>query len=92
MLEVFCSFLNECVSKKLCDGYLLSCGNFVKLVCIEFSSIVSCITNVTCHRPSSSWVHGSRFAGFKAVASESVGVTRFGHILALPGWLAGTVK
>lgn len=91
MLEVFCAFLNECVSKKLCDGYLLSCGNFVKFVCIEFSSIVPCITNVTCHRASLHWVHGSRFADFKAVASESVAVTRFGHISALPGWLAGTI-
>jgi hypothetical protein len=92
MLEVFCAFLNECVSKKLCDGYLLSCGNFVKLVCIEFSFIVTCITKVTCHRASSSWVYGSRFARFKAFASESVAVTRFGHISSRPGWLAGTVK
>jgi hypothetical protein len=64
----------------------------VQLVCIEISSIVPCITNVTCHRASSSWVYGSRFVGCKAFASESVAVTRIGHISQLPGRLAGRVK
>jgi hypothetical protein len=92
MLDVLCAFLNECVSKQLCDCYLLSCGNCVQLVCIEISSIVPCITNVTCHRASSSWVQGGRFVDCKTFASESVAVTRIGHISQLPGWLAGRVK